>query len=230
MKIIKSLSILFIAVLITVSCNSENTVKTATYWVNSFKTECDAGAGKAQCLLVFNGEGLNNENWNLFYAVIEGFKFEPGYIQKIEVKETQLDPKDVQADASSIKYELVKVLEKMQDKKILLNDVWAATHINAEEINTDDANRTPTLEINLSKMQVFGSDGCNNYCGSIKSLDSNKIVFGPLASTRKMCLDMTFPDQFNQAITQTASYKQEQLALYLYNEAGQELLRLKKVD
>ncbi len=227
MTFIKTLPAIILMAILSVSCNSEDATKTATYWVNSFKTECSAGAGKAQCLQVYKGEDLANAEWNLFYAPIEGFTFEPGTLQKIKVKETQLDASEVPADASSIKYELIEVVEKKQDKKTLLNDIWAVTHINGTAIETE---HTPTLEIKLSEMRAFGTDGCNSYSGKIAGLNDEKLTFGPLASTRKMCPDMTIPDQFNQAISQTASYKHEQLTLYLYNAAGDEILRLKKVD
>ena len=39
-----------------------------------------------------------------------------GYLYKIEVEEEQLDPQQVPADASSIKYTLVSVLEKNEDR------------------------------------------------------------------------------------------------------------------
>lgn len=213
--------------ILSVSCNSEDATKTSTYWVNSLKTECDAGAGKAQCLQVFKGEDVSNAQWTLFYAPIEGFTFEPGFLQKIKVKETQLEDSEVPADASSIKYELVEVIEKKQDKKTLLNDIWASTHINGTAIETE---HTPTLEINLSEMRAFGTDGCNSYSGKITGLNDDTLNFGALAATRKMCPDMTIPDQFNQAISQTTNYKHEQLTLYLYNAAGDEILRFKKVD
>ncbi|NJX14640.1 DUF4377 domain-containing protein [Tamlana crocina] len=227
MTFIKTLPALLFMAILSVSCNSEDDTKTTTYWVNSLKTECDAGAGKAQCLQVYNGDDVTNATWTLFYAPIEGFSFETGYLQKIKVKETQRDAANVPADASSIKYELVEVIEKKQDKKTLLNDIWAATHINGTAIATENV---PTLEINLSKMQALGKDGCNNFSGKITDLNDETLTFGALASTRKMCPDMTIPDQFNQAINQTASYKYEQLTLYLYNASGDEILRFKKVD
>ncbi|UKM64594.1 DUF4377 domain-containing protein [Flavobacteriaceae bacterium GSB9] len=227
MTFIKTLPVLFLMAILNTSCSNNVGAETTTYWVNSLKVECDAGAGKAQCLQVFKGDDLNNAEWTLFYSPIEGFTFEPGYIQKIEVRETHLKPETVPADASSIKYQLVKVLEKQKDKKAILNDIWAATHIDGNKIENKN---TPTLEINISKMQAFGSDGCNNFSGSIKNLNDNTLTFGPLASTRKMCPDMTVSQQFNQVISQTASYKHEQATLYLYNEAGDETLRFKKVD
>lgn len=120
------------------------------------------------------------------------------------------------------------VSNKTKDQTITLHDIWAVTHINGTTINTT-ANR-PTLEINLTKMMIFGTDGCNNYSGKITDLTSKKITFGTIASTEKMCLDTTIDRDFNQALLQSSTYKKENLNLSIYNSADKEVLRFKKVD
>ena len=72
-------------------------------------------------LNIYKGENLNDPEWENFYANIEGFEFEEGYLQKIEVKEEKLDKSQVPADASTIKYTLVNVLEKQKDLRTELN-------------------------------------------------------------------------------------------------------------
>ncbi|MBD0833050.1 DUF4377 domain-containing protein [Aestuariibaculum sediminum] len=225
MSLLKSmLPITIIATLFT-SCNS---IKTTTYWVNSVKTECSSGAGKMMCLQVYKGTDVDKAIWSSFYAPIEGFDFEFGYFQKIEVTETQLDPKNVPADASSIKYKLVKVMEKIKDPKMILNDIWSVTTIKGEPVT--NAPKTPSIEIDISKMQISGNDGCNNFTGKIKNLTARNITLGPLASTRKMCPDMTVSMQFNKALNESVSYKQEELKLTFLNANGEETLSLKKID
>ncbi len=225
MSLLKTmLPITIIATLFT-SCNS---IKTTTYWVNSIKVNCSSGAGKMQCLQVYKGVDVDKATWSTFYAPIEGFEFEFGSFQKIEVTETQLDPKDVPADASSIKYKLVKVLEKKQDPKMALNDIWTVTKINNSAIGK--TRQIPSLEINISKMQVSGTDGCNNFTGDIKNITARNIEFGPIASTRKMCMDMTIPNAFNKALNASVSYKKEALSLTFFDTEGNETLTLKKID
>jgi len=217
-------------VILTVMLSSCSTTKktTATYWVNSAKVDCDAGAGKTTCLQVSKADNYENAEWSNFYATINGFNFEPGYLQKIEVAETQLDSKSVPADASSIQYDLIKVLEKKQDPKLAIHDIWAATHVNGEAI--ESTSNVPTLELNTTEMRASGTNGCNNYTGQIKNITSDTIEFGAIASTRKMCMDMAIPDSFDQAFNSISTYKKEGLTLYFYNEAGDEMLRFKKVD
>lgn len=227
MLFFKTVPALIFMVVLNISCNSKEPEQTRTFWVNSLKVECNTGTGKTHCLQVYEGDSLNNAQWTFLYAPIEGFNFQPGYLQKIKIKEHILDPDKVPADGTSKTYLLVEVLEKQADPKTALNDIWALTHINSNGFETPN---TPRLEINLTKMQAFGTDGCNNFSGSITKLDQSTLTFGPLASTRKMCTDMNVADQFNQALMKTQTYKHEQLTLYLYDKTGIELLRFKKVD
>ncbi|MBF8151110.1 DUF4377 domain-containing protein [Winogradskyella sp. F6397] len=226
MKFLQNLPIIILATVLS-SCGSTKQV-TSTYWVNSAKVDCDAGAGQATCLQVTKSDDYENAEWSLFYSTINGFNFEPGYLQKIEVTETTLDSENVPADASSIKYDLIKVLEKKQDPKLAIHDIWATTHINGEQI--ESTNNVPTLEINTTEMRASGTNGCNNYTGEIKNINASTIEFGAIASTRKMCMDMAIPDSFDKAFNTISTYKKEGLTLSFYNESGDEVLRFKKVD
>jgi heat shock protein HslJ len=109
-----------------------------------------------------------------------------------------------------------------------LHDIWVATHINEEAITTTE--NLPRLEINTTQMKVFGTDGCNDYSGMIKSITSENIAFGPLASTRKMCANMDIPNKYNHALNNSVSYKREHLNLYFYDSNGNNVLSFKKVD
>lgn len=115
-----------------------------------------------------------------------------------------------------------------KNTNMLLHDIWASTHINDE--TTSDSENIPTLEINITEMKVFGTDGCNNFTGDIKNVTSKTIEFGALASTRKMCANMETPDKFNQALNKIVSYKRENLNLYFFDSEGEKILSLKKVD
>ncbi|MFB9057767.1 DUF4377 domain-containing protein [Mariniflexile ostreae] len=226
----KTLSALCLLVILNTSCSSSKTSpsNTTTFWINSMKTDCDIGAGHSQCLQIFKGSNLDDAQWSLFHSTIEGFVFEPGYLQKVKVSETFLDPKNIPADASSITYKLIQVLHKKQDPRMALHDIWAATKINGEKI-TDKTN-TPTLEINISKMKIFGSDGCNQYSANIDVLTSSTIGFEPIISTRKMCENMIIPGKYSKALQQTVRFKRENLSLTFYDAENHETISFKKVD
>jgi len=224
MKLLARIPILLIIISLT-ACNSQ---KTNTFWVNSYKRDCDAGAGKMQCLLISRNDTLENAKWTYFYSTIEGFEFKPGYFQKIEVNETKLNEKDVPADASSIKYSLINVLEEVKDESLKLNDIWVPTKINRIEITSKE--QLPILEIHISKMQILGTDGCNNFNGKINQLTATKISFGPISSTRKMCQNMAISNSFNKALSKTVHYKNEGLNLYFFDDSGNETIAFKKID
>lgn len=86
-----------------VSCS---TTQTSKYTVASQNADC-TGVGPQKCLLVKKG---TDPNWEFFYSSIDGFNYEPGYEYVLEVKEEKLE--NVPADASSIKYALVKEVSK----------------------------------------------------------------------------------------------------------------------
>ncbi|WP_460687144.1 DUF4377 domain-containing protein [Niabella aquatica] len=81
------------------------------YWINSATKDCQ-GVGPMKCLEVQKNDTLEPGKWQLFYSQIEGFTYEPGYVYQLIIKEEQIPADRVPADGSSIKYTLVKQLEK----------------------------------------------------------------------------------------------------------------------
>lgn len=78
---------------------------------------CDAGVLKKECYQVKWTE--EQENWEFFYDEIDGFTFEPGYLYKLLVSvETIPNPP---ADASSLQYRLIRILEKEEVSNNLLS-------------------------------------------------------------------------------------------------------------
>lgn len=200
------------------------------YWVDSLKKPC-SGVAPMQCLQVQRADEMSREGWTLFYDSISGFDYEQGYRYKLVVQEIDLPKEQVPADGSSKKYILSQILEKNFDRKILLDDTWRLTAINGEPLPIKtNQKHPPQLEINLQKMQLSGNNGCNNFFGSIRAVDSETLHLGPLASTRKACIDMTLPDKFDQNIQQVDRYTIEEQTLTLFDKAGDILLTFHKTD
>lgn len=225
MKLIKSTIFMTLVIALGTACSS---TKTSTYWANSMKVDCDAGSGNTQCLQIYKGDQLDYTAWSNFHAPIEGFNFEPGYLQKIKVSEIPKNQVNLPADVSSIDYKLIKVLDKIQDGRMAIHDIWALTDINEQPIS--NVENTPSLEVNITEMKVYGTDGCNNYAGAIKNITSENIEFGTLASTRKMCANMEVPGKYTQALNNVRSFKRENLNLHLFDSNGTKILTFKKVD
>lgn len=80
-----------------------------TLYINSELVECEGGAGPQQCMQVRRGR---DEPWELFYDQIEGFVFEPGFTYELRVETRAVD--NPPADASSLRYMLVEVVDKKE--------------------------------------------------------------------------------------------------------------------
>jgi heat shock protein HslJ len=228
-----TLLFLFSAIALT-TCedNSSEKPNGTVLFVNSLKVDC-TGVGKMKCLQIQEADTLTPNNWENFYGNIEGFEYEPGFIYKLLVKKKKLDPAKVPADASTLKYSLIRVTEKNRDNKLQLNDIWALETIDGETIdlkNLSGRQERPVLEIHLNKMRISGNDGCNAMFGTIAKLDEKRISFTHLGGTLMACPNMELPDKYNNALGKTKTYKRNGLNLYFYDSEGNEVLRFKKVD
>lgn len=116
------------------------------------------------------------------------------------------------------------------ENTVILNDIWALEAIKGDVIELTSDTERPRLEIQLAEMRIMGTDGCNGYFGSIDFIDEQKINFGPIASTRKYCAEMTIPDSFGQQMHVVKTYQVENLKLRLFDEVGQEVLLFQKID
>jgi len=184
-----------------------------------------------KCLQIQKSETLDPSIWESFHESIQGFEYQAGYIYKIIVKESQPDSADLPADASSIEYTLVEILEKRQDLKLRINDIWIAIEINGETLLSEgDSLPLPQLEINVGEMRYMGSDACNNFNGGIIELDDSTIRFGIAAGTRMMCMDMETPDLFNATLPEVLSWKINENMLKFHDADGKEVMLLNKID
>jgi len=229
----KTILLLTLTILIS-PCSAQKftSTKPQIYWVNSLKVSC-TGVAPMKCLQVQKNKTIKKGKWQNFYSGIEGFDFETGYIYKLSVKEEKIDLSKVTADGSSIKYTLVEVLEKKPDPIFRIHDIWVLEAIEdktVEKPNENDRMKSPSIEINLTEMRIMGTDGCNNFHGSIKNIGEDELKFGPIATTMMMCPEMEVPNKFNMAINKISKYKIENLKLYFYDENGADLLRFRKVD
>lgn len=226
----KTLKILptFFAFVILQACGSTKSknINYETFWVNSYKTQCNAGTGKAQCLGVYKGNDPTNANWKHFYAPIQGFKFKEGQLQKIRVKVEKLAPENIPADASCLKYTLLEVKEKKADLRYVLNGDWVLDKLNDKSI--DNSINKPTLAIDLSKQKVSGNNSCNDYVGAIEKVTAQKLILGNIASTRKMCMDMNIATQFTIAANSVKTYHTKGNSLIFYNIDNKKVLSFTK--
>ena len=201
-------------------------------WVKGIQADC-TGVGPMKCLLVQKKEMIEPGEWQYFYSEIEGFQFQNGTRYKLQVSEEKIDKSKVPADASSIKYKLVEIIEKFPEPVFALHDIWVLESIEGQTIERPGENSgltLPSIEININEMKIMGTDGCNQFFGPINMVEDETIEFGNIGSTMKMCVNMELPDKFNNALGRVAKYQRNGIKLIFMDSSGTELLQFKKVD
>jgi len=216
--------LILLYVFLSCSVNNQNVLQ-RIYWVNSYKVDCE-GVGAMMCLQISKTDSLpSNDKWDYFYTQIEGFNYESGFIYKLLVEEQNLNVGDIPADASSIKYKLVKMLKKYKVNSNVKGE-WVLVSLSG--VSLIDVDEQVSMLLDTDKMKITGSDSCNRIMGEIEKLTNNEIKFSKLASTRMMCRDMSLADAFHLRIGNTSSFKIINNSMYLYNSKGKELLSFKK--
>lgn len=81
---------------------------TKTVYVAPQSARC-TGVAPMECLQVRSSPG---EPWSLWYAGIEGFAYQPGYLYTLEIDEYRVAQPP--ADGSSIRWVLKRVVERRQ--------------------------------------------------------------------------------------------------------------------
>ena len=84
-------------------CNSLS--ETKILYINSKLVDC-IGVGPQQCMLIKENK---DEEWGMFYDNIQGFDYHEGIEYKLQVMITQIE--NPPADGSSLKYDLIEILE-----------------------------------------------------------------------------------------------------------------------
>ena len=125
-------------VLLSACSNLKDTVKMTV----ASEKRTAMGVAPMEVLLVKEGDSTD---WSFFYSNIEGFDYQPGYEYVLEVKKEEKE-QPIPADASSIKYTLVKEISKTEktsekmpaDVKSAKEFVWTGKVL---EINNTDVGR-----------------------------------------------------------------------------------------
>lgn len=214
----KSFISLAVMALLLTSCKTSSEVM----WVSGFKAECDAGAAKLNCLYTQSGDDLDQGDWTYHYAPIGGFEFEEGFAKKIKVKKETLDVAQVPQDASSIRYTLVKEINKVKDERNALQGEWILTTMNGGPINR--MVRLPTLNIDLNRLRISGNGGCNTYFGQVANIGQNSISLGEIGATLMACVEENIETEYFNVLSQVNSYSVNDNELSLKNNEGEVIL------
>jgi hypothetical protein len=169
--------------------------------VAHFVSDC-VGVGAQQCL---NVRESAEAEWTLWYDPIEGFEHEAGYEYRLMISETQVE--NPPADASSIRWTLIEVLEKTPvttdeaGRSLILRSWKLAAFGSAADLGDEataavieealaalPANGPITLDLS-EEGRTAGFDGCNRYFGDFRIENGHQLVHGPMGATLMACPD-----------------------------------------
>jgi hypothetical protein len=203
-------------------------------WVAHFTTPCE-GVGSRECL---NVREAGETEWKTWYGPIEGFEYEPGVEYHVMVSETTVE--DPPADASSIRWTLIEVLDETPmgpdeagGDPVLrawtlarfgpaaeLGDEPSAGAI-VEALAGLDSESPVTLDLS-EEGRAAGFDGCNRYFGEFRVEYGHQIVQGPMASTMMACPDplMELEQAYLRNLSEAARLFRRDGRLELENDDG----------
>ena len=207
--------------------NAQDTMKEVTFHVNSYRVPC-VGMGPMSCLQVKRGEEATGD-WQNFYTPIHGFDYQPGYLYRIRVRETALPPEQVPADASSIRYDLVEVVERSRDTRFDIHDIWALRKPETSEAGDS----RPYIEFNVTEQRYLGDTGCASFTGDILEVGPRELALSPADVEEPRagdCAQGGASTDWSDALARTAGWRREGLTLTLTDSGGKDILVLRKVD
>jgi len=224
----RCMMVLAAVVLGTVACSSAE-FRTETWWINSFKVPC-VGVAPMHCLKVHDDEQPFGE-WRFFYDDIAGFEYQPGSLYRVKVRITEVPADQLPADASSLRYELLEIIEQGPDPRAPLHDIYVLEATGSGSIQRDrPAPAQATIEFNIVQARYFGNDGCREFNGAITYLDGERLSLAPAVTVDGSCTGDSQPTDLLPHLANIAKWQRDGLSLELLNAKGERELLFRKVD
>ena len=105
----------------------------------------------------------------------------------------------------------------------LENTNWKLLELNGRSVRAAENLAEPNLQLDSAQKQAHGSTGCNQFTGRYE-LSGDSLRFGPLASTRRACLDSAMNQQesaFLRALEEARTWQITSDTLVLISKRGQ---------
>jgi heat shock protein HslJ len=155
-----------------------------TLYVGPETADC-VGVAPQQCLLVKENP---EDEYTFFYGQIEGFTYEPGYEYQLLVSVEEVP--DAPADASTLKYTLIEVVEKDpvadQAAAPLEGTLWQLEYYGDQQGELTAVLPDSEITAQFTDGQVGGSAGCNQYFGTYTT-DGDKLTIEVGGTTMMAC-------------------------------------------
>lgn len=217
------------AVMISAVACSPAGLRTEIWWINSFKVPC-VGVAPMHCLQIHGDEQAFGE-WQLFYGDIAGFEYRPGSLYRVKVRITELPADQLPSDASSLRYELLEIIEQGPDPRAQLHDIYVLEATGSGDIKSDrPASAQATIEFNIVRGRYAGKDGCREFNGAIDDLDGERLSLAPATTVASACANDTQPSALLPHLADVAMWRRDGLLLELLDAKGERQLLFRKVD
>ncbi len=207
-----------------------NVTMTKTLVVNEEKAKCE-GNPDAKCLLI-KKEG--DKEFEVFYQGIDGFTFEEGYRQTIQVSERHVANPMIK-EAAPI-YTLISVLKKElifdakkisapapEQPKTVLDNKWYLKKIQETDTSSfiiDD--NALWLEFNSTTNKITGKAPCNTFFGGFSSNFVTTLQVMAVGSTKMYCENMKYEELYLSLLQNADRFEIKDRKLSLYK--GKRLL------
>lgn len=220
---------LIVALVGVSACSEEQAPPTETWWINSFKVPC-AGVAPMHCLQVHQGEAPFGE-WQLLYQDIAGFEYAPGNLYRVKVRVIESPADQVPADASSLRYELVEVVEQLPDPRAPLHDIFVLGSIGEESVERAASGvAQSTIEFNIVQERYAGFDACRDFEGPILAVDGELLQLGRASASEEECPDGSSVTVLIDELASVAAWRRDGMLLELLDAQGTRRLLFRKVD
>ena len=221
---------LLLAAVVTsaVACSSAG-LRTEVWWINSFRVPC-VGVAPMQCLQVHGDEQPFGE-WRLFYDDIAGFEYQPGSLYRVKIRRTEVPADRLPADASSLRYGLLEIIEQRPDPRAPLHDIYMLEATGSGNTKRDHpASAQATIEFNIVLGRYAGNDGCREFHGAINDLDGERLSLAPPIIIDGVCARDSQTTALLLHLADIAMWRRDGLLLELLDASGERQLLFRKVD
>ncbi len=196
---------ILLASVLSLTAQDESEMTTKTLHIAPYQQDC-VGVGPQDCLVI---RWEDEDELSFFYDSIEGFTFEEGFEYTLLVNITERE--NVPADASSLQYELVEVLQ--QYPAHLAGKVWELQSLNGVQID-DPSRYTLLVTDDGASMQA----DCNRVQANIVL---NPFSLETTISTKAMCPEDSLDTEYLEALNAVNLMSIENGELILQSSEGQ---------
>lgn len=226
----KTLIVSLILVVLLASCAGADTTSTmVTMLVAPELADC-VGEGPQKCMKIKYDQ---DEDWRFFYSQIEGFDYEEGYRYTLLVD--KLEVKDPPQGGSSLRYVLVEIVEKVEERveepmslAVFEDTNWALTGLGrSDDLKGVLEKIEVSFKYDTATGQAVGSGGCNRYFGDMTvDPEAKTVSVGFLGLTRMACQESVNQQEaaFINILEQVTGYSIEGSQLTLTTDDGQMLV------